>query len=142
MSDQVGECIYETRSSATRRQRIFYWTIAIIGPLAFFVFAIWQGGGLALAAFSFVAAWGVMLLNGFRMVIGVRVYSDRLCIVTPLADREFPWSRVTIKKYPAIFFRTDVYVDNEVWPFMLAFQGEQVAVETMEKVQASVSGGQ
>ena len=135
MTEQTGECSYETRGSAIRRQRIFYWAIAITGPLAFFVFAMWQGGGLALAAFLFVAAWGVMLLNGFRMIIGVRVCSDRLCLITSLAGREFPWSRVTIKKYPAIFFRTDVFVDNEVWPFMIAFPGWQAAVDAMEKAK-------
>ncbi|MCX6376668.1 MAG: hypothetical protein NTU88_11660 [Armatimonadetes bacterium] len=136
MNAQMGECTYETKGSVTRKLRLFYWIVVTTGPTLFFILFV---GDLRVAALMFAAAWGVMLLNGYRTVIGVRVCRDRLRITTALAVHEFPWSRVAIKKYPAIFARTDIYVKGKVWPFMmgLGMRGTREAIDAMENARSS-----
>lgn len=141
MSNEPDECIWETRASVIRSLRIFYWITAAIMP-AFFVMFTLGGAGQAKAAVLSAVALAIVLANGYRTVIGVRVYSDRLQIITPLDRQEFPWSRVTLMRFPAIFMCASVQIKGKRSPFSMIFLPSELraAGDAMENARRRSSG--
>jgi hypothetical protein len=121
--------IHETDHATIRRFRIFYWVITIVGVSAFTVISAFLAedrvAAIVVPIISFAGAACAMLLNGFYMVIGVRLYDDRLQIITPLAEDEYPWDWVEVRRYP-LSLRTDILVEGKLWPYMFAFWPRQV----------------
>jgi hypothetical protein len=120
MIGRTDECLHETSPRLVRGLRIYFWIAMVVGPPAFAIYGLWVVGEPRAALGGFVMACGIMLLNGYRGVIGLRVYEDRLQIITPLAEPAFPWTRVTIRWTRPISFGVDIRVSGRIWAFVVA----------------------
>ena len=138
--EPAGVCDYETSHSTIRNLRAFFWAVMLTGPPGLAAASFLTQRSLGIAMLMLVGGYLIMLLNGFRTVIGVRLYGDRLQIITPLAEPEFRWDRVRVKKYPAFCLRTDIYVSGKLWPFMWGTWGERAralrAIEQHKRLPA------
>lgn len=118
MNEKRDRAVYRTDPLRISRSRFLFRLVLCIGPLAFAAVALAGSHSIALALLLATGAFGVMLLNGSRTVIGVVVSPDQLVIVTPFAEAPLPWHMVAIKQYPAPFSRTDFDVSGRLWPYM------------------------
>jgi hypothetical protein len=114
MNEQREQVVCETAPSRVRRDRFLFWIVN--GMLAaFFVTMLWAVPR-AVMAFFLSACFGIIMLNGFRTVIGVAVRQNGLTITTPFTQEEFPWTDVRVTGHWLL--RIDLHIGGKLWPYM------------------------
>ena len=142
MNEQTEECVYEIKAKVSQRLRLVYRIVDVIVPAVVFTAMILHIHRLFDAVWAAIVISAILLMGGYRSIQGMRVCNERLEITTYQADYEFPWSRVSIKKYPAFMGRIDINVRGKVWPFSLYFgrRRNREAVAAMESAMSVQKG--
>lgn len=109
--------LFETSQRSIRAWRLYWWVVMAAGPIGMFGLVVFLGGPVAVAIAFAASACGIMLLNGLRTVIGLRIWRDRLHVITPLSDRELRWDELQVRYYVV---RLDMYAPRALWPYMYA----------------------
>ena len=118
--DNQEDALFTTCEESIARHRRFFRVAVIVAPLAYCLFIALIGSGVErwfIALFFMCGLVGIMLLNGYRMVIGVRIYEDRLVIITPLSETSSSWEQIRVSYF---FGRLDIYTKGAGWPYMLS----------------------
>jgi hypothetical protein len=129
MNAGSDQCVYSTDERSVRRLRLIFWFTSI--PLSIAILYIARTYLYVFLLFS-ITLPAIVVLNGFRTVIGARVCRDRLEISTPFIKQIFSWDEVKVKRYHWIFMRTDIYVSGKIWPFMML--NKRRVLEALEDV--------
>ena len=115
MADEHDSMILESSPRSIRRLRLYWRVVMIAGPIAMPAVILLAGGPVSVAILAFVSVGGIMLLNGYRSVIGVRLWQDHFCVITALSEREFRWDEARTKYY---IFSLHIYVRGVVLPYI------------------------
>jgi hypothetical protein len=117
MADEQDRMILETSPRSIRWLRLYWWVVMIAAPIAMPSVILSAGGPVSVAVLACAAAGGVMLLNGYRTVIGVRLSPDRLRLITALSAREYRWEEVRTRH---LMFELHIHVRGVLFPYTYA----------------------